>query len=341
MVDKRNKPPPKGPPPKNPGVEDEKASKDNRTSTDPLDDPMLAAAMEADPKMAEAMMARGMSKNDLTALIDALNEKYNNEIPHNETGNDLDDDKEGMGALVDSLGLNGTNENTVLGGTIVLEKPEEVPESELDTEAVIRLLRLDRDALNAGREACLLAHNEKRRRHEDTPDMASKFGDRINEGAQHWAEQLASGAQFGYQPNIPFGENIYRAALPNPVRTANAEMFVTFAQWAVEAWYNQVDNYDFAKRSRLMDESHMNTSVGSFTQVIWRESRILGVGIALSPDGRAFYVVCRYYQKGNIEEMAFRNVGALKPQYQNSSGRSSTGPPSSGPPSGKAMKSKW
>lgn len=41
----------------------------------------------------------------------------------------------------------------------------------------------------------------------------------------------------------------------------------------VQNWYNEIRNYDFSKAT-------YKPGTGHFTQIVWRESRQLGVGIA-------------------------------------------------------------
>jgi hypothetical protein len=39
---------------------------------------------------------------------------------------------------------------------------------------------------------------------------------------------------------------------------------------------------------------------GHFTQMVWKGSRELGVGRAVSDNGRRTYVVCNYFPAGNL-----------------------------------------
>ena len=57
--------------------------------------------------------------------------------------------------------------------------------------------------------------------------------------------------------------------------------YVGVAELVVDNWYNQVSNYDFAHHD-MTDPN--GAKVSSFVQVIWKNSTLLGVGIALKRD---------------------------------------------------------
>lgn len=54
-------------------------------------------------------------------------------------------------------------------------------------------------------------------------------------------------------------------------------------------------------------------ATGHFTQLIWKNSVELGVGIALSSDKRKVYVVAEYSPQGNILGQFANNVLGLCP----------------------------
>ena len=58
--------------------------------------------------------------------------------------------------------------------------------------------------------------------------------------------------------------------------------YTCVAEMVVDNWYDQVNNYDFAQHA--MKDAN-GAKVSSFVQTIWRNSELLGVGIALKPDG--------------------------------------------------------
>ena len=67
------------------------------------------------------------------------------------------------------------------------------------------------------------------------------------------------------------------------------------------AWYNEVNDYDFKKPAISQKTAH-------FTQLLWKDSTKLGVGYALSEDGRTVFVVAQYAPPGNIKSELTQNV---------------------------------
>ena len=67
----------------------------------------------------------------------------------------------------------------------------------------------------------------------------------------------------------------------------------------VDAFYNEVKNYDFNKPGFNMDTGH-------FTQVVWNATQKLGTGIAAGKNG--LFVVARYFPPGNMLDSFAENV---------------------------------
>ena len=59
----------------------------------------------------------------------------------------------------------------------------------------------------------------------------------------------------------------------------------------VDSWYNEIKDYDFAK-------SEFTSGTGHFTQVVWKNSKQLGCGVACGTNDYC-YVTCNYYPAGN------------------------------------------
>lgn len=76
--------------------------------------------------------------------------------------------------------------------------------------------------------------------------------------------------------------------------------YVPTARDAVKEWYDEVKKHSYS-RSRVPQESL------HFTQVIWKDSKELGVGIAKNAKGQT-YVVCNYHPKGNYVGQFDENV---------------------------------
>ncbi|CAF3536542.1 unnamed protein product [Rotaria sp. Silwood2] len=65
------------------------------------------------------------------------------------------------------------------------------------------------------------------------------------------------------------------------------------AREAVKGWYDEISMHNFQRPK-------FSPKTGHFTQLVWKSSKKLGVGIAYSPDRRGVYVVANYYPAGNI-----------------------------------------
>ena len=59
----------------------------------------------------------------------------------------------------------------------------------------------------------------------------------------------------------------------------------------VDSWYSEIERYVFCGNGR-------SPGTGHFTQVVWADTRCLGVGLA-SKDGKVM-VVCNYDPPGNM-----------------------------------------
>ena len=57
-------------------------------------------------------------------------------------------------------------------------------------------------------------------------------------------------------------------------------------------WYDEIALYDY-------NNPGFSMATGHFTQVIWKNSIELGVGLAFSADNRAAWVVAQYSPPGN------------------------------------------
>lgn len=60
---------------------------------------------------------------------------------------------------------------------------------------------------------------------------------------------------------------------------------------AVDAWYDEINKHTFGVEPKT-------TGTGHFTQVVWKDSKTLGVGMCKNSKGQVF-VVCNYDPPGN------------------------------------------
>merc|ERR1712224_1182337 len=73
---------------------------------------------------------------------------------------------------------------------------------------------------------------------------------------------------------------------------------------SVNGFYEEIENYNFENGTAIDPTKY----IGHFTQVVWRSSRILGVGAAFTEDGKYMKVVCQYKSAGNYTGAYMSNV---------------------------------
>ncbi|KAL9983713.1 hypothetical protein ACROYT_G005931 [Oculina patagonica] len=135
------------------------------------------------------------------------------------------------------------------------------------------------------------AHNKYRAKHRVSP---LKWSDEIARDAQAWADKLARARSLQHASKSErkeTGENI--AMFSGKFESAGEE--------ATNMWYAEVKDYRF-------DKPGFQGNTGHFTQVVWKESKELGMGRAQTADGRLSFVVARYKPAGNLLNHFQENV---------------------------------
>jgi uncharacterized protein YkwD len=135
--------------------------------------------------------------------------------------------------------------------------------------------------------AALRKHNMYRWRH-NVPALTWHAS--LVRDAQNWANRC----MFQHQSNIPQGENLW--AEFSSVLPANKTQAV---MRAVDDWYYEVNIYNY-------NNPGFSSRTGHFTQVVWRNTKNVGCGVAVCP-GMTF-VVCRYDPPGNVLGSFSENV---------------------------------
>ncbi|KAL1117015.1 hypothetical protein AAG570_004343 [Ranatra chinensis] len=133
----------------------------------------------------------------------------------------------------------------------------------------------------------LKLHNEYRAKHGAPPLKLNKD---LSNYAQEWAVFLARENRFEHRPRNPHGENIF-CLTSSQVATAKD---------AVTTWYSESKNYHYGIEPKVLNSGH-------FTQMIWRESKEVGVGRAKSRSGKVM-IVANYRPRGNIVGQFAANV---------------------------------
>lgn len=127
----------------------------------------------------------------------------------------------------------------------------------------------------------LYYHNLARIKYGNVPMLS--LDATLNSIAQNYANQLAYyDAGLTHNENRQnTGENLYSMTNMKPT-----------AKRVVDSWVNyEVGKYDF-------NRGDFNSQTGHFTQVVWKNTQKLGVGVARTDD--TWYVVCNYWPAGNV-----------------------------------------
>merc|ERR1712061_17464 len=141
------------------------------------------------------------------------------------------------------------------------------------------------------RQDSLTAHNTYRAKH---GVGALKLNAELNALAQEWADHLIAEGTFEHRPNNNAGENIYMSS-----GSAAQDQ----AQGAVDSWYSEIKDYTFGR-----EPSRGGPVTGHFTQVVWKGSSEVGVGVAQK--GSKVIVVANYSPPGNYMGQHADNVPA-------------------------------
>ena len=158
----------------------------------------------------------------------------------------------------------------------------------------------------------LNGHNRHRSRHQ-APAMT--YDRNLAASAQAWSNLLAREGRLTHSSRRArngAGENLY------VVYTTGSESPDAVASQAIEAWYNEVKDYNY-------DRPGFSAATGHFTQVVWKSSTRLGCGVAQGRktlQGRtynAYYVTCHYGPAGNVRGQFPANVLPTGGAYRSAS----------------------
>lgn len=139
--------------------------------------------------------------------------------------------------------------------------------------------------------------NDKRALH-DSPPL--KYDPAISTVSQKWAETMAETNDVRHRQSLfpgewtssssskmPYGENIHVKFGSQTLGMSN----VALVDAAIDSWYNEVQNYDFANPSLTSSSKQ----IGHFTCLVWKSSTLYGIGIARKDD--KVYIVMNTYPK--------------------------------------------
>ena len=133
----------------------------------------------------------------------------------------------------------------------------------------------------------VLDHHNKVRKEVGVPPL--QMSSSLSAYAQQWAEHLAKDGSRIYHSDCEhpdgrsLGENIFwgSSSVFDPVDASNS-------------WYEEKKDYQYAPVG-----SAINKGVGHYTQMVWKYTKEMGLGIAYTQKG-GIIVVASYYPAGNI-----------------------------------------
>ncbi|XP_049887843.1 uncharacterized protein LOC126382127 isoform X2 [Pectinophora gossypiella] len=128
----------------------------------------------------------------------------------------------------------------------------------------------------------LRAHNEYRDKHGVPP---LKLNKKLSKYAEEWAKTLIKKNRMEHRDQNDYGENIFYAWSSDP-------NFTVSGRDAVDKWYSEIKDHVFGREPT-------NLGTGHFTQVVWEDTKEVGVGMARSKEGHV-YVVANYSPPGNM-----------------------------------------
>ncbi|KAL3872137.1 hypothetical protein ACJMK2_040088 [Sinanodonta woodiana] len=137
------------------------------------------------------------------------------------------------------------------------------------------------------------AHNEYRKLHGVGPLKHAKD---LSKYAQNWAEHLAATNSFQHSDCTHKGERIGENIACK--WSSSGEDYT--GKDATAVWYSEISKHDFTEEPR-------STGTGHFTQVIWKESKEMGIGKAKTSGGKVI-VVANYRPAGNLVGHYVENV---------------------------------
>ncbi|EDO41919.1 predicted protein, partial [Nematostella vectensis] len=152
------------------------------------------------------------------------------------------------------------------------------------------------------KQECLKAHNTKRALHGARP---LTWDNSLARDAGKWSLLLANSNTFKHAPNSDEGENLYYISKVSASPVTCVE--------AVKAWYDEVVDYPFNNPPESVFQVS-GAPIGHFTQIVWKDTRRLGVAIARIKRGLWYstYIVARYSPPGNYNGEFTQQVGSIR-----------------------------
>ncbi|XP_075724152.1 LOW QUALITY PROTEIN: ectin [Rhipicephalus microplus] len=129
----------------------------------------------------------------------------------------------------------------------------------------------------------VLKHTNRYRRMHGV--RALKEDEKLNRYAQAWALMMAKMDKMQHRKRPLHGENLYMYWSSNMHAPITGLM-------PVKSWYDEIKQYNY-------NNPGFSAATGHLTQLVWKDCRRIGTGVARGPKGTC-YVVSVYEPRGNI-----------------------------------------
>ncbi len=138
-------------------------------------------------------------------------------------------------------------------------------------------------------QAMIAVHNKWRSK-TGVPDLT--WSNELARSSQEWVDHLAKTSCSQGHSGGSHGENIYQAG---PVMRADGStsMQNITAQDVVDAWGNEVNDYDY-------NDNTCHSVCGHYTQVVWKTTTEVGCAMAVCGDKKTQLWACQYSPAGNM-----------------------------------------
>ncbi|CAB3988067.1 Hypothetical predicted protein [Paramuricea clavata] len=177
------------------------------------------------------------------------------------------------------------------GGQSVEHEENDQKEKEVKSNKDIKKKQDDFD-YEEFKEEALKMHNEYRRRHNA---VALTWSDSLAKKAHNLASKLLDATRTNFKRELEKqGENI--AILSYSTKD--------IAKQAVEKWYTEITKFSFTSPS-------IKPETRDFTQIIWKNSKELGMGFVHTPDKKKTLVIALYSPTGNDEHKLRENLNTV------------------------------
>ena len=201
--------------------------------------------------------------------------------------------------------INESNKNYENNQLLTITNYETLPtETDLKKQNINNVQSMDFTKQNFNLELFnileIKKHNELRKKHHVDDLILNK---ELMQIAQKHAEKIAKTNNFSHSDDKSrelkdhkgewVGENIYYFSTSAKLTYASGS--------SSQAWYDEIKNYNFEK-----GESSNGGVVGHFTQVVWKNTKEAGFGLAFGKN--ECYVVGNYYPGGNFNNEEKNNV---------------------------------